>query len=514
MAASKAAYFLQADKHESRLPTDAEWQHLGKATFKFIKHFKDSAERHNATLKTGRVVDVSWAHEMDDFRRRNHVFYPTGANAHMLHRSVNLEVFALIRELVSDRLPELATLDIINPDDYDNDASPRHIRDDHGNIIERMPLVAIALRMIADLGFQGASIVNGQLRQQCDNVKLPQKATQDAITGFKTTLQSIADEFQAATWHPGGTQVINVQSEHVNTLTSQLLNSPNPLNLDIQDFVSKNEHQTQLTGIIYALKVWAQAKVLKIMARPNAKLTAYMVNGGGNSGNGGGCPIHPHAPHTKEECYKLKYLNKQGAAKGKFKPPYARPTSTFDPSGKYKGKNFDATKTAMYQALAAIVNGAPPSINGAAASTNGAAASGNVTGSPQITAHSITLNDQEQQVITALKAGTFNAFAVTIDDEPNADERKHIQAEPYKQKQLQPAELSLEGQNAFQHTINELDLSQPPPLTKEFKALMHMEVNLSTESSDSSGNMPGLIMSSSDEEDDADDKSDTNMVHA
>ena len=45
MAASKAAYFLQADKHESRLPTDAEWQHLGKATFKFIKHFKDSAER-------------------------------------------------------------------------------------------------------------------------------------------------------------------------------------------------------------------------------------------------------------------------------------------------------------------------------------------------------------------------------------------------------------------------------------------------------------------------------------
>ena len=77
----------------------------------------------------------------------------------MLHRSVNMEVFALIRDLVGERLPELATLDVINPADYDNDASPHHIRDDHNNIIERMPLVAIALRMIADLGLQGASIV-------------------------------------------------------------------------------------------------------------------------------------------------------------------------------------------------------------------------------------------------------------------------------------------------------------------------------------------------------------------
>ena len=152
----------------------------------------------------------------------------------------------------------------------------------------------------------------------------------------------------------------------------------------------------------------------------------------------------------------------------------------------------------MYQALAAIVNGAPPSINGAAASTNGAAASGNVTGSPQITAHSITLNDQEQQVITALKAGTFNAFAVTIDDEPNADARKHIQTEPYKQKQPQPAELPLEGQNAFQRTINELDLSQPPPLTSEFQALMQTEERDSNDS---------------DAENEADDESDTNMVH-
>ena len=50
-----------------------------------------------------------------------------------------MEGFALIRDLVGDHLPEIATLDEINPADYDIDASMHHIRDDHNNIIERMP---------------------------------------------------------------------------------------------------------------------------------------------------------------------------------------------------------------------------------------------------------------------------------------------------------------------------------------------------------------------------------------
>ena len=151
----------------------------------------------------------------------------------------------------------------------------------------------------------------------------------------------------------------------------------------------------------------------------------------------------------------------------------------------------------MFHALAAIANGAPPSSNGAAASNNGAAASGNVTGSAQINANTISLNDQAKQILNAVSAGTF-AFAVTIDDKPKADEHRHIQAEPYKQKKLQPAKLSPERTEAFQRTISELDLSQPPPLTSEFQALMQTEERDSNDS---------------DAENEADDESDTNMVH-
>ena len=540
MAQSKHAIYLDPRTHNvpDGLPDEAEWENnRTTATFMTVKHFTTIATRYNASLKSGRIVDVSWAHEIDDVKRRNHANYPTGANAARIHREVNIECFALVRALLGSRkkLPELDDDNILNPSDYDNDASAHHIRDAHGNIIERMPLVAIALRMIANLGFQGPSIVNGQLRQQCQAMKLPTQATQKAINGFKNALQSIVDAYKAATSHPNGQQVIAMQSDHMICIKRRLINSPNPLNLDIQDFANKHEDQTQLTNYISALKTWAEKNILEIMAHSDNKVSAYMATGGGSSGTGMGCPLHPNARHTKEQCNALKNQNKNAAAKGPkfnqgqatpqrggafqghrgarsgrggrggaFKPPYSRPTTTTDPSGRYKGKNYDPKKSKYYQqvqqgvyhAMAAIAKGAPSTgttNNGAAASSNGAPASGNAS----VSANTANI----EQVVRAMGAGTF-AFACTINETPNEDGSsssegmpdmiqsssdeeltdkqpqeapiadqpdnarlagyKHIiKATPWDQKRLAPAPLSPEGTAEYQSTIKTLDLSKP-----------------------------------------------------
>ena len=74
--------------------------------------------------------------------------------------------------------PYWASIDkALNLQEYDDDASPRHVRDVHGDIVERMPLVALLIEMLKQKTFKGPVVHNKSFARHLKGFKGPKDAS-------------------------------------------------------------------------------------------------------------------------------------------------------------------------------------------------------------------------------------------------------------------------------------------------------------------------------------------------
>ena len=90
----------------------------------------------------------------------------------------------------------------LNVQEYDDDASPLHVRDAHGNIVERMPLVPLLIGMLKQKTFKGPVISNKNLEVRIQSFRGPKDASDQALTsrsGAQMTTTSSPQTFSSMT---------------------------------------------------------------------------------------------------------------------------------------------------------------------------------------------------------------------------------------------------------------------------------------------------------------------------
>ena len=66
--------------------------------------------------------------------------------------------------------------------EYDDDASLLHVRNAHGDIVERMPLVPLLIAKLKEKTYKGAHIHNKSLEVHIQGFKGPKDASDLALT--------------------------------------------------------------------------------------------------------------------------------------------------------------------------------------------------------------------------------------------------------------------------------------------------------------------------------------------
>jgi hypothetical protein len=90
----------------------------------------------------------------------------------------------------------------LNVQEYDDDASPLHVRDAHGDIVERMPLVPLLIGMLKQKTFKGPVISNKNLEVRIQSFRGPKDASDQAMTsrsGAQMTTTSSPQTFSSMT---------------------------------------------------------------------------------------------------------------------------------------------------------------------------------------------------------------------------------------------------------------------------------------------------------------------------
>jgi len=125
---------------------------------------------------------ANWALEESFETRSTMSTYPGGQGAVNVgvRKNVNDLLHTYIIKLLT---PYWASIDkALNVQEYDDDASPRHVRDAHGDIVERMPLVALLIGMLKQKTFKGPVVHNKSFERHIKGFKGPKDASDSALT--------------------------------------------------------------------------------------------------------------------------------------------------------------------------------------------------------------------------------------------------------------------------------------------------------------------------------------------
>ena len=283
--------------------------------------------------KTSVKYMANWALEASFETRSTMSTYPGGQGA------VNVGVRKNVNDLLHTYLiklltPYWASIDkALNLQEYDDDASPRHVRDVHGDIVERMPLVALLIEMLKQKTFKGPVVHNKSFERHIKGFKGPKDASDSALTTIIAWLENTNTLWSMLEAYPGCLATEGKRwSELLNQIKKWSTTDRNafPVDIFINDMreMAKSSGVQSLSTLIASFSAWIETEILERQSSSPEKVVSV------NATATGGCANHgPHAKHTTAECRGLgkrpadqqdqrgnaksgKYMNKQQLNRG------------------------------------------------------------------------------------------------------------------------------------------------------------------------------------------------------
>ena len=189
----------------------------------------------------------------------------------------------------------------LNVQEYDDDASPLHVRDAHGDIVEQMPLVPLLIGMLKQKTFKGPVISNKNLEVLIQGFRGPKDATDQALTTITAWLNNVDTLWSMLKAYP---ECLATEGQRWTELLQQIkiwnTNDVNRFPADI--FINNMREAVKRTGVkslsslISSFSDWIESEILERQASKPAKVISV------NAATGG-CATHgPHAKHTTAEC--------------------------------------------------------------------------------------------------------------------------------------------------------------------------------------------------------------------
>jgi len=198
--------------------------------------------------------------------------------------------------------PYWASIDkALNVQEYDDDDSLLHVRDAHGDIVERMPLVALLIGMLKQKTFKGPVISNKNLEVLIQGFRGPKDATDQALTTITAWLNNVDTLWSMLKAYP---ECLATEGQRWTELLQQIkiwnTNDVHRFPADI--FINNMREAVKRTGVkslsslISSFSDWIESEILERQASKPAKVISV------NAATGG-CATHgPHAKHTTAEC--------------------------------------------------------------------------------------------------------------------------------------------------------------------------------------------------------------------
>jgi hypothetical protein len=357
---------------------------------------------------------VQWAFIEDHLLRHAHQHYPSGQTAaavalrrvvHDLGKSLLVKIFT----------PYWPRAEEAKMGDYDDDADvdAAHVRDAAGNIIERRPKTAIFMKALHKEVFLGAEVHNQQMQAKIQGFKGPTAPTNKALNETTKYLDSMDAMVKVLSSYKDCASAEGLRRKELHAAL-QKWGKTDTMGLPIILFI-EGERKKELAGtatfrdLIASLQDWLTFEIHERMVSTvsgktvtalattmgcklhgaNAEHTTEQCKGitskrkyeGGNNGKGkrpmnersvGFNAVNAAAVTTNQDKPRSGYNNYKGSsskhgAGPKSKGGYHGSNSsqlkhpggsledlmTRTMKGNYKGKNFDPTKSAKYQALIA-----------------------------------------------------------------------------------------------------------------------------------------------------------------
>jgi len=338
----------------------------------------------------GKASDTSYTLVLDDAQRRNMPSFPNIATAsgRDQHKHDNEQIFLLLQAIFGEAWTIITEDDFLDQSSYASVDCPYHVRDAHGNILERFPIAVVAINKLLEHCKEDANVVNEILRAKITSYAAPVSSSNDDIVRHNSQLQELQDLWNANKIHP---HVLNTELTRIHQLVMTLKKvnkSDNPLQFPYETFLSTHRTETSLTKFLESLKTFIQAEIRNDQSFASAtstkptdprkrKISDLQVTANATlPGTRGTCPMHPNANHTAEECnalrrlakeihdpgardqskapagndYKKSRYNNNRGPKTFHQPKASEPQKLHDPTGKYQGKNFDIKKWQAHHA--------------------------------------------------------------------------------------------------------------------------------------------------------------------
>jgi len=153
--------------------------------------------------KTSAKTIADWAFA-ETFEARSAMdTYPGGQGAVnvALRKNINKLLYTYMINLLT---PYWAKIDkALNVLEYNDDASPLHVRDAHGNIVERMPLVSLLIDKLKTKTFKGPVVHNKSFERHIKGFKGPKDASDSALTTINAWLDNTDTLWSMLKAYPG-----------------------------------------------------------------------------------------------------------------------------------------------------------------------------------------------------------------------------------------------------------------------------------------------------------------------
>ena len=259
--------------------------------------------------------------------------YPGGQGAVnvAVRKNVNRLLYTYLIKLLTPYWPKIdKTLNVL---EYNDDASPLHVRDAGGDIIERMPLVSLLIEKVKTKTYKGAHVHNKNFESHIKGFKGPKDASDSALTTIIAWLDNTDTLWSMLKAYPG---CLATEGQRWSELLTQIKKwsttdrNAFPVDIFINDMreMAKSSGVQSLSTLIASFSAWIETEILERQSSSPEKVVSV------NATATGGCANHgPHAKHTTAECRGLgkrpadqqdqrgnaksgKYMNKQQLNRG------------------------------------------------------------------------------------------------------------------------------------------------------------------------------------------------------
>jgi hypothetical protein len=190
----------------------------------------------------------------------------------------------------------------LNVLEYDDDASPLHVRNPHGDIMERMPLVPLLIKMLKEKTYKGPVVHNKNLEVHIQGFKGPKDASDLALTTIIAWVDNTDTLWSMLQAYP---EFLATEGHRWTELLRQIKNwsthdsNKFPVDIFINDMREKvkNTGVKSLSSLISSFSEWIETEILERQSSKSAKVINV------NATTTGGCANHgPNAKHTTDQC--------------------------------------------------------------------------------------------------------------------------------------------------------------------------------------------------------------------